>query len=113
VYELCEDFYYKIDVEYPVATEYPRFEVKDNKVMRIVGGQIEELTLKQVYGTYTLVADHDMKQEEIRFKARTASFSVGGRVEGVGRGGGGCGVWGLEGGVWGVGYRVQSVWCRA
>jgi len=68
VYELCEDFYYKIDVEYPVATEYPRFEVKDNKVMRIVGGQIEELTLKQVYGTYTLVADHDMKQEEIRFK---------------------------------------------
>jgi ABC-type uncharacterized transport system permease subunit len=68
VYELCEDFYYKIDVEYPVSTEYPRFEVKDNKVMKIVGGQIEELILKQNYGTYTLVADHDIAQEEIRFK---------------------------------------------
>jgi hypothetical protein len=29
-----EDFYYHIDVEYPVATQYPNFEVKDNKVGR-------------------------------------------------------------------------------
>lgn len=68
VYELCEDFSYKIDVEYPVATEYPRYEVRDSKVMKIVGGQIEELVLRQSYGTYTLVADHDVSQEEIRFR---------------------------------------------
>jgi len=68
VYELCEDFYYKIDVEYPVSTEYPRYEVKDSKVMRIVGGQVEELVLKQEFGTYTLVADHDIAQEQIRFR---------------------------------------------
>ena len=59
VYELCEDFYYKIDVEYPVSTEYPRFEVTDNKVLRITGGQVEELVLKQEFGTYTLVVGPD------------------------------------------------------
>ena len=68
VYELCEDFLYKIDVEFPVATDYPRFEVKDNKVMKITGGQIDELVMRQNYGTYTLVADHDPKQEHIRFR---------------------------------------------
>ena len=63
-----EDFYYHIDVEYPVATQYPNFEVKDNKVNRITGGPVEELVLRQEFGTYELKADHDVAQEDIRFR---------------------------------------------
>ena len=70
-HELCETFYYQIDIKYPLPEE-PSVEYTGGKVTRFIGGKLSALILNQTYGTYRIVADENPEESQIRFEVRRA-----------------------------------------
>lgn len=67
-HEMCEDFTYTIDLEYPLATTDPAGTYRGGKLLGMTGGQIDTLSFQQDYGTYKIIADENMETSDVRMR---------------------------------------------
>ena len=72
-YQYEEEFRYRIDLESQRDVVFTR----GTKISYARGGQIEQLTLEQRYGTYTIVADPDPELDTVVFKVSNRARNKG------------------------------------